>query len=109
MCVPGKWCGVGTGSAGGTECLKGTYSSANGLTEASECISCPNGFMCPNDGMIETDFDTASNQCDQGYYCGAGIDGVSTTKQTCDIGRYCPANSMEQLPCDAGHYQDSTG
>ena len=106
MCVPGSWCGAGTGASGWTNCLKGTYSSANGLTEASECTTCPNGFMCPTDGMTESDFDTASNQCDQGYYCGAGIDGVSTTKQECDLGRYCPANSMEQLPCDSGYYQD---
>jgi hypothetical protein len=65
--------------------------------------------MCPNDGMEETDLDTASNQCDEGYYCGAGIDAVSVTKQQCDIGRYCPANSMEQLPCDSGYYQDTAG
>lgn len=77
------------------DCPKGTFSSARGLTIEDECIDCPNGFICPNLGMVEADFDDAANQCSAGQYCGASIDNVSVTPQTCDIGRKCPANSME--------------
>ena len=77
-CKAGSWCGVGTTDSDGTFCLEGTYSSARGLREASECITCPNGFMCTAQGMVETNLDESQYQCDQGYYCEAGIDGLTT-------------------------------
>jgi len=43
-CPQGKFCVAGTGITEGEECPVGTYSSAYGLREQAECITCPNGF-----------------------------------------------------------------
>ena len=83
-CLAGKYCELGTGDDSGSnpakDCPAGTYSSALGIREVAECITCPNSFMCENPAMVESDFTNTANQCDAGYYCGAGIDGTTVTK-----------------------------
>ena len=55
--------------------------------------------------MLETDLAL----CEQGKYCGAGINEVGVNPLTCDLGKKCPEGSLEQIPCDSGTYQDTQG
>jgi hypothetical protein len=52
--------------------------------------------------MIEDDL--ATNTCSATFFCGAGIDNVSTNPTLCGYGKMCPANAMEEVACDAGYY-----
>ena len=52
-CLEGQFCIAGVDA--GTDCAKGSYSSARGLTVSTECTECPNGFQCLTDGMLLTD------------------------------------------------------
>lgn len=57
--------------------------------------------------------------CDRGYYCpGTGTIGAQKPYnvtsgdvgvQKCESGHYCPANSINQIPCAAGYYEPREG
>jgi hypothetical protein len=60
FCPPGYACyeGASTYAADATKyakCLAGTYSSAYGLTDTSECHDCPEGYVCDVQGMTWAD------------------------------------------------------
>jgi hypothetical protein len=63
-----------------TPCLEGFYSDATPyLDDASNCIVCPDGFMCTEATNVLYNPMTV---CEAGYYCIAGV------QTECPIGTY---------------------
>lgn len=91
-------------------CPSGTYGAAVGLSDASECASCPSGSCCV-DGRV-----TAS--CAAGFYCtvanqvptpqedkGLDVGNSTGTKWLggpCPVGHYCPEGVLDPIPCPDG-------
>ena len=53
------------------KCKDGTYSTAEGLSDQSECIYCPAGKYCNADFDGYADLNSLPN-CEAGYYCSGG-------------------------------------
>jgi hypothetical protein len=71
-----------------TPCAKGTYGDARGLTLATDCKACL-----------------------QGYYCPEGTAGQPTNSLICPKGHYCPTSTgdYKNFPCPAGDYYNNLG
>lgn len=96
ICPAGHFCAAGVTPE--QECLAGTYWDGVGAGESTDCKACPPGFICTTTQLIDP-----TTACPEGKYC------VGDTQTDCDAGHYCPANSHEQLKCQPGTYQPSTG
>jgi hypothetical protein len=79
-CKPGHYCPVGTALSRETPCDAGTFSTATGLAEQSQCTDCPAGAYC--------------------------VKGSSTPTGVCPKGFYCPVKTREPFAfqCPAGSY-----
>ncbi len=100
LCSLGKYC-----PDGGMEldCPAGTYGSALGLVNISECILCPPGYYCP-DGTAG--YPRAELQCPLGHYCPNGT--ATQFEHPCPNGYYSTVFGLERsdqcLVCKAGRY-----
>ena len=79
ICPAGKYCPQG--SAVGIDCPPGTYLDTEGAEMESECLECTQGSYCAGYGNI-----AVTAQCDQGYYCPAGMNVSNPTQYTCPQG-----------------------
>ena len=106
ICQPGRYCPEGSGFH--RPCPAGTYSSARGLEDVTECTPCRGGYACTTDGLIEPD-----TVCTAGHYCVSGAVSPapynSSTGDICPVSTYCPQQSTSPIPCQPGHYANSTG
>ena len=73
------------------KCTSGSYSPGMQLN----CITCPKGYQCPNEGLI------APLQCPLGQY--QDETGQSNCEE-CAIGQYCPNTTSSGLSCATGLY-----
>ena len=69
-------------------CAKGTYGSLIGLTDPSQCESCPAGFYCAEEGA-----DSPTGLCDAGFICVGGDDNPQPVGGECPAGGYCERGS----------------
>ena len=66
-CPGGYWCSSGQSSGTVNPCPAGTYSVTVGLSQASQCASCPPGKYCGTSALP-----APSGNCTGGYYCTGG-------------------------------------
>jgi len=97
VCPAGAYCPGNNAVA--TPCPPGTYSTAEGLTAASQCAPCPAGRYC--DGSDPT---TSTGDCNAGFLCASGAADPSPVASPCPRGYYCPAGITTPTPCPAGRY-----
>lgn len=107
-CQPGYYCPNGTKYATEFGCPNGTYSDQSYLKQASECITCPGGKYCGQEGLS-----APSGDCHGGYVCILGATSATptdgTTGKICDAGGYCPVGSNSTTLCLPGSYNPTQG
>eukprot|EP00826_Nyctotherus_ovalis_P026103 TRINITY_DN2037_c0_g1_i12.p1 TRINITY_DN2037_c0_g1~~TRINITY_DN2037_c0_g1_i12.p1 ORF type:complete len:2031 (+),score=737.56 TRINITY_DN2037_c0_g1_i12:47-6094(+) len=82
-CPQGNYCP--TGITGSAKCPVGTYAMDTGLKIVHGCVSCPEGYLCSQEGTIDyTDYE-------------------------CPTGRYCFKRALSGITCPYGTYNDQTG
>ena len=121
-CPAGHYCAVGTINP--VSCPPGTFSSATGLTDASNCTLCSAGSYCASAGLT-----APTGLCAAGYYCMRGNIDPSPTSGTssatvvssgtstvvtvggdvCTQGHYCGNGTSTPSPCAAGTYSSDFG
>lgn len=98
-------------------CPIGTYNNAKGAYEEAQCLDCPVGSFCYEEGVD----DYEDYLCPIGQYCDEekmekpklcpdgtfrNTTGASNKTDDCWIcpeGFYCPAGTAYPLPCEAGN------
>jgi len=81
-------------------CPTGTYSSATGLKELNQCVTCDVGSYCEKSALT-----SPTGSCAAGYYCKNTHDVARPVTEQCDPGYYCPVGSPDKVLC-TGTYQD---
>eukprot|EP01022_Parablepharisma_sp_SALTPOND_P016781 TRINITY_DN2541_c0_g1_i1.p1 TRINITY_DN2541_c0_g1~~TRINITY_DN2541_c0_g1_i1.p1 ORF type:complete len:3538 (+),score=416.51 TRINITY_DN2541_c0_g1_i1:4982-15595(+) len=101
ICPTGHYCPEG--SAVPTKCPRSTFNNVTGSDELSDCIACPAGKVCTQDGLTTPDY-----ECDDGYYCIQGAynsqphDGI--IGGLCGEGTYCPRGAAQPTTCPSGTF-----
>ena len=107
-CPTGHFCPNGTKFGQEFGCPNGAYSDQTQLKSSAECISCPAGMYCGQEGLS-----WPSGYCNSGYYCSgrasSPVPSDGTTGNICDPGAYCPSNSSQPTMCPPGTYNSITG
>lgn len=104
-CLPGYYCP--SGSRAMLPCPAGTYSSSWYNTALSACTLCDDGYYCEKSAAI-----SRTGRCDAGYYCkksansAVGFVTARPLSQICPKGYYCPAGTLDKIPCADTDYQD---
>lgn len=108
-CPAGFYCPEGTGHVW-QSCPPGTFSSATGLENMTQCTQCTGGYYCSGYNLT-----SETGQCDAGYYCRSGSDsnqpnGATSTGDAgpCPVGHYCTAQTQEPTDCPAGTFNNGT-
>ena len=107
-CPAGYYCPLGTESPYQFPCRKGKYNPNPGRNSENDCVDCPEGMFCAQEGL-----DAPSGDCSAGYYCEAGS--IESTSRKCGVGNYCPQGSSAPTECPEGKYcpgstmSDNTG
>lgn len=111
-CPEGKYCPEGSNIA--TSCPAGTYNpNKNGKSEA-DCLPCPAGKFCSNEGLTAPgDGVGFDDECSAGYFCRTKSTAKAPEDRTdnygpCKEGHYCPKGSSGELPCPPGTYSGNT-
>ena len=94
ICVPGFYCPLET-YYNLQSCPTGTFSSASGLQDSSECTPCTAGHYCKYPNATDV-----TGNCKAGYYCHNGsttatpeIAGNYSSAGICPSGYYCPSGN----------------
>ena len=120
-CPTGSFCSNATQHATQHLCPRGTYNNQTRRVSANDCVVCPAGKYCGEDGLAEP-----SGDCDAGWYCTGGAIqptpvriGVPDVKHNtcacaannqptggvCPSGHYCPDNgTTAPTVCDGGSF-----
>ncbi|XP_072885876.1 uncharacterized protein [Hemitrygon akajei] len=107
-CPAGYYCPEGSGLPFQSPCPVGTFSNRTGLGAVTDCLLCPHGKYCDQEGLTEP-----TGDCWEGYYCiersssPNPTDGI--TGQRCPRGSYCPKGTVNILPCPIGHFGPMQG
>ncbi|OAF72051.1 hypothetical protein A3Q56_00182 [Intoshia linei] len=115
LCPKGHICREGTSSSTQYPCQIGTYKSAVGSLDISQCEPCPGGFYCDTTGIV-----TPTKKCSAGtaiiifrYYCILGAKTATPTQSLlaniCKPGHYCVVGSVNPIPCPIGSFSSSFG
>ncbi|EDV25654.1 uncharacterized protein TRIADDRAFT_55968 [Trichoplax adhaerens] len=122
-CPAGRYCPAGTTDPNQYLCPRGSYNPYAGKNSISDCLMCPPGKYCEQDGLSQP-----TGNCSAGYYCNgwsyqstpiqySNATDISqcscpTTNYTggrCWPGTYCPEGSGYPKACDPGFYCFSAG
>ena len=126
-CPAGFYCPAGTEFAYQFPCPAGTYNNRTMGQSARDCLLCPPGKYCGEEGLS-----VPSGLCAPGYYCSRGAlaakphptynDSYATndfascpyqpingTGGICPRGTYCPRGASTPLDCPPGYYCDRSG
>ncbi|TSQ58043.1 Sodium channel subunit beta-3 [Bagarius yarrelli] len=101
-CPPGHYCPRGT--AVPLPCLPGTLRNSSGAARLEDCLFCPSGHFCGQNGLTEP-----SGLCAEGYYCPVGQNSSQPPEYKCKTGHYCEKGSMNGKACPIGSYQPRQG
>ena len=100
VCSLGKYC-----PDGGNElpCPAGTYGNRIGLSDMSECSTCPAGYYCPEG---TAGYPRVELQCPLGHFCLAGT--TTQFEHPCPFGTYSTVFGLQRedqcVVCPAGRY-----
>ena len=86
------------------QCSDGQYNMQIASYQPSDCLSCPQGYFCPQN---PTGSQGKVNACPAGNYCPTGTGSSQGTP--CQAGYYCPAGTALRYPCPPGFYCDIAG
>ena len=99
LCPRGRFCEEG--SISGDMCPVGTYNSMLGLRIEEECVDCPAGRYCNDNGLVEP-----TGNCSAGYWCKRGATQPSppgdVTGEICPKGSFCPTGTRTPVGCPPG-------
>ena len=107
LCPRGYFCPAGTEIP--KPCPQGTYSKHEGLSNFSQCLSCPPGYIC--DDIGQTDY---TKPCLKGYFCKKGCPGFAQDNDAsedygpCPPGHYCPISTNNPVMCPPGTFSNLT-
>jgi len=107
-CPAGFYCPEGTGLVW-QSCPAGTFSSATGLSNVTQCTQCTGGFYCDTQNLT-----AVSGPCDAGYFCRSGSDSQQPSgllvgdAGPCPAGSYCLQQTSEPTPCPSGSFNNQT-
>ena len=110
-CETGHYCKDGIQQP----CPSGTYMTKTGTKEVTDCLSCPAGYYCPDEGMSHNPNSNDELKCKEGYYCFSGSsdykpnDDPDDNYGICPEGHYCPTGTPRPIPCEEGKYVRGTG
>ena len=113
-------------------CPEGTWSYKKGLVNSDSCMTCPERYVCaqqgmtmfatreqtncvPNaDGVVICHQFSQGSDCPEGYACGPGTTSFTQYSYPCEPGYYCKSLTalyeMRNLLCPAGYYcTEATG
>ncbi|XP_023933458.1 uncharacterized protein LOC106181652, partial [Lingula anatina] len=103
-CPIGLHCPTGSGQP--VPCPPGTFTN---LTQMSECLTCPGGFYCVPEEVIQGNSSSGFRLCPRGYYC---PDATGMNWTGCPAGTFSNELGLENdtqcLQCSAGQYCDIT-
>lgn len=108
-CPAGFYCPEGTGHVWGA-CPVGTFSSATGLYNITQCMQCRGGLYCSQPNAT-----SETGPCDAGFFCRSGSDAQRPSGLTqgdagpCPEGHYCPQQTQDPYPCPPGFFSNVTG
>ena len=107
-------------------CPEGTWNYKKGLVSSDNCITCPERYVCAQQGMTifatreETNCapnsdgavicyeKTQGEDCPEGYACGPGTTSFTQYTYPCEAGYYCKSltalDEMRNLLCPPGYY-----
>ncbi|KAG7471369.1 hypothetical protein MATL_G00123830 [Megalops atlanticus] len=108
LCPAGFYCPEGTGQDW-RACPEGTYGSAAGLTDVSQCRECDGGHFC-----AQRNGTSVTGPCHEGYYCTRGNTSPQPHSHStgeggpCPAGHYCPRGAAYPQPCPAGTFSNLT-
>eukprot|EP00750_Incisomonas_marina_P016607 INCI19214.1.p1 GENE.INCI19214.1~~INCI19214.1.p1 ORF type:complete len:6126 (+),score=1170.25 INCI19214.1:309-18686(+) len=98
ICPAGSYCPNGSTGPIQYRCPEGTFSTSQGLQNASQCTSCTAGYYCGEEGLT-----AVSGPCAPGYTCSGGSSTATPTDgvvgDECLAGRYCPEGSSIGTRC----------
>lgn len=104
-CPQGHYCPAG--SLAPRPCRPGTFSTATGLSSASQCTPCTPGQYCESAGAA-----TTTGPCKAGFVCGSGSStpapwgavwsSTGPVNGRCPVGHFCPQGSGAPQPCPVG-------
>lgn len=100
-CSAGGYCPTGSGAP--RLCPSPLWSNTTKLKAVDECLPCPGGSYCGNDGLT-----SPSGDCKEGYYCPVNSTDQMPSATFCPVGHYCPSGSAQPLPCRNGTYMNHT-
>ena len=113
-------------------CPEGTWNYKKGLVSSDSCITCPERYVCAQQGMTlfatrdQTDCSpnadgarvcyqfSQGQDCPEGYACGPGTTSFTQYTYPCEAGYYCKSLTalyeMRNLLCPPGYYcTEATG
>jgi len=100
-CPAGSFCPAGSGEP--VECSPGTYNPEVQRSAADDCVPCPAGYYCDQNGIS----DVTGKECSGGFYCPGGQSSPNPAGYECMVGFMCPAGSSHPIKCSATTYQQS--
>ncbi|MGH0137990.1 UNVERIFIED_CONTAM: hypothetical protein FKN15_065321 [Acipenser sinensis] len=107
-CPKGHYCPPGTTLGRESPCPTGTFNNRTGLSDVSECVSCPAGEYCSSAGLSQP-----TGACMTGFLCFLGAFSPhplgDSTGRICTPGFYCPQGTTRMLPCRAGTFSTLEG
>ncbi|MGH0162299.1 UNVERIFIED_CONTAM: hypothetical protein FKN15_067495 [Acipenser sinensis] len=107
-CPKGHYCPPGTTLGRESPCPTGTFNNRTGLSDVSECVSCPAGEYCSSAGLSQP-----TGACMTGFLCFLGAFSPhplgDSTGRICTPGFYCPQGTTRMLPCPAGTFSTLEG
>ena len=96
-----------------TPCPPGTYNMNEIGKSVADCLSCPAGYFCPDEGMVQftQDLSGSPTNCAAGYYCYTGAEtgtpsGSGDDFGECPPGHYCDGAS--KIQCPGGEFQNES-
>ena len=101
-CPVGHFCEEGTSVP--KFCPIGTFNPYTNVSSSLECLKCTAGYYCDSIGL-----ESASGQCDAGYFCPLGVSTNAPPDNICPPGFYCPVGSGYPLECPSGTFSNSYG
>ncbi|XP_070551431.1 multiple epidermal growth factor-like domains protein 6 [Ptychodera flava] len=118
ICPTGHYCPPGTTYDREYPCPMGTYNPVNGSNSLDDCLECPPGQYCENDGLEQP-----TGNCSEGWYCTGGSytskplpfsNATDISECTCPLvnytggrcwpGTYCEGGASYPVECDEGMY-----